>query len=201
MSAMFVATPPFRVPDCYVREWLFVKWISVDAAEFMSRSSAKLYRIGIFDPGGGAWALVFPKWVDNQQVAELYGVRMMLKAAMRRKLPQVLMLQDNVAAIWAAVNLRARAPLRKQNRGRLLCSFVALALFSTQLMYLQLTSQQTLFPICPTFLKDVLNWLRTRPSTAGIYWSIICIISSIQVPVFCWCEMYCCFFYRSLYLY
>ena len=26
------------------------------------------------------------------------------------------MLQDNTAAIWVAVNLRARAPLRKQNR-------------------------------------------------------------------------------------
>ena len=41
---------------------------------------------------------------------------MMLKIAVRRRIPQVLMLQDNVAAIWAAVNLRARAPLRKQNR-------------------------------------------------------------------------------------
>ena len=115
VSAMFVATPPFRAPDCYVKDWLFIKWISVDAAEFLSRLGVKLYRIGIFDPAGGARALVCPRWVDNQQVAELYGVWMMLKIAVRRKLPQVLMLQDNVAAIWAAVNLRARAPLRKQN--------------------------------------------------------------------------------------
>ena len=116
VSAMFIATPPFRAPHCYVRDWLFVKWISVYAAEFMSRSGVKLYPIGIFDPAGVARALVCPRWVDNQQVAGLYGVWMMLKVAVRRKLPQVLMLQDNVAAIWAAVNLRARAPLRKQNR-------------------------------------------------------------------------------------
>ena len=116
VSAMLIATPPFCAPDCYVRDWLFVQWISVDAAEFMSRFGVKLYRIGIFDPAGGARALVCPQWVDNQQVAELYGFWMMLKVAVRRKLPQVLMLQDNVAAFWAAVNLGARAPLRQQNR-------------------------------------------------------------------------------------
>ena len=31
----------------------------------------------------------------------MYGVWMMLKLAVRRKLPRVLMLQDNIAAIWA----------------------------------------------------------------------------------------------------
>ena len=41
---------------------------------------------------------------------------MLLKLAVRRQLPQILMLKDNVAAIWAAVKFRARAPLRKQNR-------------------------------------------------------------------------------------
>ena len=41
---------------------------------------------------------------------------MPLKLAVRRQLPQILMLQDNIAAIWAAINLRAQAPLRKQNR-------------------------------------------------------------------------------------
>ena len=53
VSAMFVAKPPFRVPDCYVRDWLFIKWISVDAVEVISRSGTTLHRIGIFDPGGG----------------------------------------------------------------------------------------------------------------------------------------------------
>ena len=41
---------------------------------------------------------------------------MLLKLVVRRQLPRILMLQDNTAAMWAAVNLRARAPLRKQNR-------------------------------------------------------------------------------------
>ena len=99
VSAMFVATPPFRVPDCCVRDWLVIKWISVDAAEFLSRSGNTLYRIGIFDPGGGARALVCPAWVDNQQVAELYGVWMMLQLTVRRKLPHVLMLPHIIAAI------------------------------------------------------------------------------------------------------
>ena len=113
VSAIFVATPPFRAPDCYVKDWLFIKWISVDAAEFLSRSGVKLYRIGIFDPAGGARALVCPRWVDNQQVAELYEVWMMLKIAVRRKLPQVLMLQDNVAAIWAACQFTCASALEE----------------------------------------------------------------------------------------
>ena len=68
VSAMFVATPPFTVPTYFVRNWLFLKWISVDTAEFVLRSGKVLYQIGIFDPrgGGGARALVCPNWVDNQ---------------------------------------------------------------------------------------------------------------------------------------
>ena len=50
---MFVATPPFRVPDCFVHNWLFLKRFSVDAAEFVAKSGRTLYWIGIFDPGGG----------------------------------------------------------------------------------------------------------------------------------------------------
>ena len=53
VSAMYVATPPFRVHDCFVHNWLFLKWISVDATEFVAASGRTLYRIGIFDPGGG----------------------------------------------------------------------------------------------------------------------------------------------------
>ena len=79
-------------------------------------SGRTLYRIGIFDPGEGARALVCSAWVDNQQIAESCGVWMPLKLAVRRHLPQILMLQDNTAAIWAVVNLRARVPLRKHNR-------------------------------------------------------------------------------------
>ena len=75
VSAMFVATPPFGVPDCFVHNWLLLKWIFADAAEFVAASGKTMYRIGIFDPGGGgARALVCPAWVDNQQIAELYGV-------------------------------------------------------------------------------------------------------------------------------
>ena len=48
VSAMFVATPPFVVPGCFVRNWLFLKWLSVDAAEFVSGSGKVLYRIGFF---------------------------------------------------------------------------------------------------------------------------------------------------------
>ena len=53
VSAMFVAMPPFRVLDCFVRNWLFLKWISVDATEFVAKSGRTLYWVGIFDPGGG----------------------------------------------------------------------------------------------------------------------------------------------------
>ena len=52
ISAMFIDTPPFRVLDCFVHDWMFLKWIFVDAAEFISKSGKTLYRIGIFDPGG-----------------------------------------------------------------------------------------------------------------------------------------------------
>ena len=137
-----------------------------------SEACNTLYRIGIFDPGGGARALVCPTWVDNPQVAELYGVWMMLKLAVRSKLPQVLMLQDNIAAIWAAVNLRARAPLRKQNR--ILRAIVMLLRRSGIILHSAYvpSAYQPADPISrlPYFLKNVLIWLRAKPTTARIYW-------------------------------
>ena len=84
--------------------------LSLEQATYSPRSGS------LTPKGGGARALVCPGWVDNQQIAELYGVWMLLKLAVPRQLPQVLMLKDNTAAIWASVNLRSRAPLRKQNR-------------------------------------------------------------------------------------
>ena len=74
VSAMFVATPPFRVPTCFVRNWLFLKGLSVDAAEFILGWARSYTGLEFLTQGGGARALVCPNWVDNQQVAELYGV-------------------------------------------------------------------------------------------------------------------------------
>ena len=41
--------------------------------------------------GGGGKALICPYWVNTQQVAEPYGVWMLIKEAVRRKMPQVSM--------------------------------------------------------------------------------------------------------------
>ena len=54
--------------------------------------------------GGWGKALSCPSWV-NTQVAELYGVWMLVEDAICRVIPQVVMLQDNMQAIWATLNL------------------------------------------------------------------------------------------------
>ena len=43
-------------------------------------------------------------------MAELYGVWLLNKLAVRRQTPQVLMLQDNTAAVWGTLNLKSHAP-------------------------------------------------------------------------------------------
>ena len=115
-SAAFVACPPFCVLELLVSNWRYVKWISVDAAEFWDASGMKRYRIGMFDPVGGGRALMCPNWVNTQLVAELYGVWMLIQCAVKRNLPQVVMLQDNLQAIWANVNLKSRAHFWRHNR-------------------------------------------------------------------------------------
>ena len=90
----------------------------MDAAVFQLPCGSKRYRVGVYDPGGGGGgkALICPYWVNTQQVAELYGVWMLIKEAARRKIPQVSMLQDNLQATWGTVNLKSRAHFWRRNR-------------------------------------------------------------------------------------
>ena len=41
------------------------------------------------------------RWVDTPQVAKLYSVWILLKNPTNRKLPKVVMLQNNLQAMWA----------------------------------------------------------------------------------------------------
>ena len=54
-----------------------MKWPSVDAAEFVSDFGLR-YRVGLFD-GCTGWVYDCPDWVINQQVAELYGVWILVR--------------------------------------------------------------------------------------------------------------------------
>ena len=114
MTATFVAISAFRVPKILSPTWKLVKWLAVDAAEYLSPFGVR-YRIGFFD---GVYGQVFecPSWVCNQQVAELYGVLVLVRISARRRYSQVTMLQDNMQAIWNTINLRSRAGLWRQNR-------------------------------------------------------------------------------------
>ena len=116
LSAALIVIPPFSVPRNLVSCWRLVKWISVDAAVFQLPCGSERYRVGIFDPVGGGKALICPYWVNTQQVAELYGVWMLIKEAVRRKIPQVSMFQDNLQAIWGTINLKSRAHFWRHNR-------------------------------------------------------------------------------------
>ena len=85
-------SPVFSAP-VVVSDWKVVKWLPVDAAGFRLSCGAERFRVGIYDPrGGGGTALVCPYWVNTQQVAQLYGLCMLIKDAVRRKLPRVAML-------------------------------------------------------------------------------------------------------------
>ena len=64
--------------------------------------------------GGGGGGKAY--WVNTKQVAELYGVWMLIKEIIRRKIPQVSMLQDNLQAIWGTVNVKSRAHFWRHNR-------------------------------------------------------------------------------------
>ena len=116
VQAVAIAAPAFHPPPLLVGDWRLVKWIAVDGAGFFRGDGSVGYRVGLYDPVGGARPLFCPHWVDNQQVAELYGVWQLLKWARVRKIPQLAMMQDNMQAIWGALNLRARSVFWKQNR-------------------------------------------------------------------------------------
>ena len=114
VTTAFIAVSTFRVPKILAPDWKFVKWLSVDAAEFNSDFGLR-YRVGLFD-GCRGWVFECPVWVVNQKVAELYGVWILVTLAARARYGQVCMLQDNMQAVWNAINLRIRAGLWRQNR-------------------------------------------------------------------------------------
>ena len=116
VQAVAVAAPAFHPPPLLAGDWRLVKWIAVDAAGFFPRDGSVGYRVGLYHPVGGARPWFCPRWVDNQQVAELYGVWQLLKWARVRQIPQLAMMQDNMQAVWGALHLRARSVFWKQNR-------------------------------------------------------------------------------------
>ena len=80
----------------------------MDAAVFQLPRSSERYCVGK--------APICLYWVNTKQVAKLYGVWMLIKEAINRKIPQVSMLQDNLQVIWGTVNLKSRAHFRRHNR-------------------------------------------------------------------------------------
>ena len=115
MSAALVAMPNFVAPTVLAGSWMFAKWIAVDAADHVTDSGAVRYTVGLYTPQVHR---VFdcPVWVTTQQIAEMYGVWVLVKYSANRSLSQVTMLQDNMQAVWGTVNLRARTRHWKQRR-------------------------------------------------------------------------------------
>ena len=114
VTVAFFAISTFRVPKILSPDWKLVKWLSVDAAEFLSEFGVR-YTVGLFD-GRVGHVFECPDWVVNQQVAELYGVWILVRKVARAKFSQVCMLQDSMQVAWNTINLRTRAGLWRQNR-------------------------------------------------------------------------------------
>ena len=92
VQTVAIAAPPFHPPPLLVGDWRLVKWIAVDGAGFFRSDGSVGYHVGLYDPVGGGKPLFCPQWVDNQQVAESYGVWQLLKWARVRKIPQLAMM-------------------------------------------------------------------------------------------------------------
>ena len=116
VTALVIAMPRFRPPAIFTRSWMLVKWIFVDAAQFYDRFDRLRFRVGVFDPVGDARAFDCPFWVNTQQVAELYGVWIVVGLAGRRRVGQLCMLQDNMQVIRATINLKSRSWFLHHNR-------------------------------------------------------------------------------------
>ena len=114
VTATFFAIPTFRIPRVLSPSWMFVKWLSMDTAEYVS-SWGMRYRVGLFD-GKSGQVFECPNWVVNQQVAKTFGVWNLIRMEARKKFGRVCMLQDNIQAVWNTINLRSRAGLWHQNR-------------------------------------------------------------------------------------
>ena len=115
MSAALMAMPDFVAPRILVGSWMFAKWIAVDAAEYVSLSGSIQYRVGLYTPEVHR-VYDCPVWVTTRQIAEMYGVWILVKYSTTKSLSQVTMLQDNMQAVWGIVNLRARTRHWKQQR-------------------------------------------------------------------------------------
>ena len=115
VSAALVAMPDFRPPLVLSQSWLFAKWLAVDAAEYVNDRGRVRYGVGLYTSGRG-WVFECPAWISTQQVAEMYGMSILVKFAISRRLPQVTMLQDNTQTIGGTINLRARTQHWKQQR-------------------------------------------------------------------------------------
>ena len=115
VSASLVAMPDFRPPPVLSESWLYAKWIAVDAAEYVNDRGAVRYRVGLYSSGRGR-VFECPSWVSTQQVAEMYGMSLLVKFSVSSQFPQVTMLRDNMQTVWGTVNLRARTRHSKQQR-------------------------------------------------------------------------------------
>ena len=115
MSAALVAMPDFVTPKILAGPWMVVKWIAVDAADYVTVSGTIQYRVGLYTHEVHR---VFDcaVWVTTQEIAEMYRVWVIVKYSANRSLSHVTMLQDNMQAVWGTVNLRARTHHWKQQR-------------------------------------------------------------------------------------
>ena len=50
VSAALVAMPDFVAPPILAGSWMFVKWIAMDAAEYVTVSGTIRYRVGLYTP-------------------------------------------------------------------------------------------------------------------------------------------------------
>ena len=115
VSAALVAMPDFRPPPVLSQSLVYAKWLAVHAAQYVNSQVRVRYRVGLYTYGRG-WVFECPSWVSTQQIAETYGMSVLVKFSVSRQLPQVTMLQDNMRTVWGTINLRARTQHWKQQR-------------------------------------------------------------------------------------
>ena len=107
VSAALIAMPDFQPPLVLAGYWMFAKWVVVDAAEYITSQGIVTYKGDLFTAG---WGRVYecPSRVSTQQIAEMYGVSILVKYSANRRFSRVTVFQDSMQAVSGSINLRAR---------------------------------------------------------------------------------------------
>ena len=92
-----------------------VKWISVDAAEYINVTGRLRYKVGLCTLGSGK-VYECPRWATTQWIAEQYGAWVLFRYAAHHNYPQLAMFQGDIQAIEGTINLRSRTRCWKQQR-------------------------------------------------------------------------------------